>query len=40
MLVVPPLVVLLVFGGYVVWHQTADLDSVERSSSPGRRCSG
>ena len=30
MLVVPPLVVLLVFGGYVVWHQTADLDSVER----------
>ena len=29
MLVVPPLLVLLVFGGYVVWRQTATLDSVE-----------
>ena len=24
MLVVPPLLVLLVFGGYVIWRQTAD----------------
>ena len=31
MLVVPPILVTLVFLGYVVWRQTADLDSVERS---------
>jgi osmoprotectant transport system permease protein len=31
MLVVPPVLVLLVFGVYAVWHETADLDSVERS---------
>ena len=31
MLVVPPALVLLVFGGYVLWHETADLDSVEES---------
>jgi osmoprotectant transport system permease protein len=29
MLVVPPLLVLLVFGGYAWWHEHADLDSVE-----------
>lgn len=31
MLVVPPTLVLLVFGGYVLWHETADLDSVVES---------
>lgn len=31
MLVVPPLLVLVVFGIYALWHQTADLDSVEES---------
>ncbi len=31
MLVVPPIVVLVVFGGYALWRQTADLDSVEQS---------
>lgn len=31
MLIVPPCLVLLVFGGFVVWRQTADLDSVELS---------
>jgi osmoprotectant transport system permease protein len=31
MLVLPPLLVLVVFAGYVVWRQTADLDSVEQS---------
>lgn len=31
MLVLPPLVVLLVFAGFVVWRQTAHLDSVEAS---------
>jgi osmoprotectant transport system permease protein len=30
MLIVPPLVVALVFLGYVVWHQTADLDFTEK----------
>ncbi|MFT4083605.1 MAG: ABC transporter permease [Nocardioides sp.] len=32
MLWVLPLVVLLVFGGYVWWRQSADLDSIERSA--------
>lgn len=31
MLVLPPLLVSLVFAGFVVWRQTADLDSVESS---------
>lgn len=31
MLVVPPLLVALAFGGYVWWRQTADLDSVEEN---------
>lgn len=31
MLVVPPVIVLVVFGIYAIWHQTADLDSVEQS---------
>jgi osmoprotectant transport system permease protein len=31
MLVVPPVVVVLVFLGYVWWHQTADLDFTERT---------
>lgn len=29
MLVVPPLLVALAFGGFVVWRQTADLDAIE-----------
>ena len=29
MLVVPPILILLVFGGYVWWRQTADLDDTE-----------
>ncbi|GAA5154033.1 ABC transporter permease [Nocardioides marinquilinus] len=29
MLVVPPVLVLLVFGGYVLWRETADLDPTE-----------
>ncbi len=31
MLTVPPILVLLVFAGYVVWRQTADLDPTEQS---------
>jgi osmoprotectant transport system permease protein len=31
MLVVPPLLAAVVFAGYVIWRQTADLDSVELS---------
>lgn len=31
MLVLPPVLVALVFGGFVVWRQTAELDSVEAS---------
>lgn len=31
MLVVPPVLVLLVFAGYVIWRQTADLDPTEQS---------
>jgi osmoprotectant transport system permease protein len=31
MLVVPPLLVVAVFGSYVLWRETADLDSVEES---------
>ena len=30
MLVVPPVLILLVFGGYVWWRQTADLDETEQ----------
>ena len=36
MLVVPPLLVALVFAGYVWWRQTADLTASSSSSSPGR----
>lgn len=32
MLIVPPLLVTVIFGIFVLWRQTADLDSVERSS--------
>lgn len=31
MLIVPPVLVALVFIGYVIWHQTADLDFTERT---------